>query len=683
MEDDYQITLKGKIKILFQLEKWQDVIKLSEQFNEKYGKDVEVDIMRFKSERRLSKSAPETENKGRISIPESHTHEKPESMAVSDIDSEKEQPLLLTAEHEEVQHPAMLVINEINDPGEPRLVEEKLVDEPFELIITDPFAEDKPTFSQAPNESTPDMNGLIVTDPFSEDKPAFSQVPSEPSADANGLIITDPFAANEPIFNLASNEPPVILTDSTEAENVPIQIEPEKEEVALVEENPGELLNTKITLDFKSNPVTAFDAEPALTSASQEPMTAQINAEENKSPAESWVPSSVVTDKSAEAWREVAAAADSDGAAKKHQPFSELHNSHSNKIMAHKKIAFNFKYVLILVLPLLAAVFLWLALSGKLNFNGGAAEKANPVSMVEPPVPVTKKPVPKVTPAAVIPRIDEKEKLVNERIKQANDFIKSGDILNALTVVLEAKKIKMTEPLRLLEEQITKKIREDESLAAEQKEPVQSELQSEDQAFAKAETENTMESWQNFLKLYPQGEFVARARNRIVVLEKKAAQKSEQELLLKIQQMQKLKLRSDYMDMNQAELNTVLRQLGKPIVQFEQFEHGGEKVIIDFSSGLMWTLWNKPMGFEKAKWWANRIYAGYAGWRLPTVEESLTLVQMAASLYAGLEDFAVWTGDGVSDKSRSVWTLRIPQGQFVPEDYGQVYYVWAVRKVGK
>ena len=131
--------------------------------------------------------------------------------------------------------------------------------------------------------------------------------------------------------------------------------------------------------------------------------------------------------------------------------------------------------------------------------------------------------------------------------------------------------------------------------------------------------------------------------------EKKAAQKTEQELQLKIQQAQKLKLRSDYMDLNQAELNTVLQRLGKPVVQFEQLEHGGEKVIIDFSSGLMWTLWNKPMGFDKAKWWANRIYAGYSGWRLPTVEESQSLLQMDRSLYAGLADFTVWTGDGVSD----------------------------------
>ena len=117
------------------------------------------------------------------------------------------------------------------------------------------------------------------------------------------------------------------------------------------------------------------------------------------------------------------------------------------------------------------------------------------------------KPVAKATPAVLIPQIDEKEKLVNERIKQANDFIKNGDILNALTVVLEAKKIKMTEPLRLLEEQITKKIREDESRAAEQNQTAQSMVQSEDQDYAKAEAENTLAAWQNFLVLYPQGEF--------------------------------------------------------------------------------------------------------------------------------------------------------------------------------
>jgi len=689
MEDDYQITLKGKIKILYQLEKWQDVIKLGEQYNEKYGKDVEIDIMRFKSERRLSKTAPAEENKARITTPKNQAQESSKSMDIPEIVAEEEPFLLLTADHDTVQKPAMLVMNEIPAAGQPRLVEEKLDNEPF-----------------------PEANALIITDPFAEDKPVFGQAPNEPSPAANELIITDPFAENEPVFSLANNEPPVILIDSGKTENVPIQIAPREEEMAIVEESPSEFVNTKIAFDFKSNPIMTFDAEPTLAPAPKaEAIAMQINNEEKKLPAESLVPDSAVIDEFAKAGddtsismvKEIAPEPKNESAAfqinelekalttasltemaeEKPQPLSELFNKLLKENPPKRKIAFNFKFFLVLILPLVAAVILWLALSGKLNFDGGAAENVNPVSTVEPPVSIVQKPAQKVTPAVRIPQIDEKEKLVNEKISQANDFIKNGNILNALTVVLEAKQIKMTEPLRLLEELITKKIREDESRAAEQKQSVQSIVQSEEQTYAKAETENTMAAWQNFLLQYPQGEFTALAGNKIVVLQKKAAQKAEQELQLKIQQTQKLKLRSEYMDLSQAELTTALQQLGNPIVQFEQLEHGGEKVIIDFSSGLMWSLWNKPMGFDKAKWWANRIYAGYSGWRLPTVEESLSLLQIDSSLYARLVDFAVWTGDGVSDQAHSIWALRLPQGQFIPEDYSQVYYVWAVRKAGK
>jgi hypothetical protein len=686
MADDYQSTLKGKIKILYQLEKWQDVIKLGEQYNEKYGKDVEIDMMRFKSERRLSKTAPAEENKARVTTQESKAQESSGSLAIPGIKVEEEPPLLLTADHEAVENPAMLVMNQIPSADQPRLVEEKLDDEPFELIITDSFDEDKPVFSQTINE---------------------------PSPEAEELIVTGPYAENDPVFSLANNEPPVILAESGNAENVPIQIEPRAEEMAIVEESPSEFVNTKIAFDFKSNPAMVFDAEPTLTPppSQGESIAIQINDEEKKLSAESLAPDSAVNAESAEAWdeksvftvkkiapepkiepaafqineREKTIAAESfmEMADKKSQPVSEPYDDFLKKPKVPKKIAFNFKLILVLMLPLAAAVILWLALSGKINLDGGSAEKSSPAAVVEPPPPAVQRPAQKVNPAVQIPQTDEKDQLVNEKILQANNFIKNGDMLKALAVVLQAKKIKMTEPLRLLDELITKKIREDEARDAEQKKTEQSRVQSEGQVYANADTENTLAVWQNFLVLYPQGEFAARARKKIVVLEKKAAQKTEQELQLKIKLAQKLKLRSDYMDLSQAELNNALLQLGKLPAQFEQLEHGGEKVIIDFSSGLMWTLWKKPMAFDKAKWWANRIYAGYAGWRLPTVEESLSLLQMASALYTGLGDFAVWTGDGVSDQSRSIWALRLPQGQFTQENYDQVYYVWAVRKAGK
>ncbi len=58
MEDEYQSTLKKKISILFQLGKWPDVVKLCDSYTEKYGKDMEIDMLRYKSERHLGISAP-------------------------------------------------------------------------------------------------------------------------------------------------------------------------------------------------------------------------------------------------------------------------------------------------------------------------------------------------------------------------------------------------------------------------------------------------------------------------------------------------------------------------------------------------------------------------------------------------------------------------------------------------
>jgi len=274
-------------------------------------------------------------------------------------------------------------------------------------------------------------------------------------------------------------------------------------------------------------------------------------------------------------------------------------------------------------------------------------------------------------------------KLVDEKIRQANDLLKRNDVIRALAVVLEAKKIKATEPLLRLEELITGKIREDESKAAEQKQAEQSIVQSEEQAYDKANTEDTVAAWEGFLQQYPQGERAPRARNKISALEKKAAQMVEQEFQQKILQAQKLKLRSGYLGLNQADVNALTRQLGRAEVRFETVEHGGAKVIVDFSCALMWTLWNKPMVYDKAKWWANRIYAGYSGWRLPTIDEALTLLQMDRALYDSLADFVVWTGDSVSDQVRAVWALRMPQGQLLAHGYDQLGYVWAVRQAGK
>jgi hypothetical protein len=659
MADEYQTTLKGKIKILYQLEKWQDVTKLCEQYNEKYGKDVEVDMMRFKSERRMNKTAPAEEIKVKESPPENQPEKSPQASAIPGSKAEEEPLLLLNDDHGAAKNQAMLITNE-SPAGEPAPPGGKTDDEPF-----------------------PQTGELVVSDPFAEDKAVPDHVAYEPYPDVNELVITDPFNENEPVFSLASNEPSVVLAESGKEEDAPLQAESPDEEIAIIDDIPGEAADTKIAFDFKSNPNMTFDAEPALT-AEPQPQTVAVptGAEEKKPPAESLDYDSLVVDKAAEVWERPVAAVEA-AAAEKPLPSGETADSYSLQTKSRKKISFNFKYLLVLVMPLAAAGILWLTLSGKLTLGGNAVEKAAPGPVAAPRQPSARRPARKVVPAVQMPRIDETDKLVNEKIELANGLVQKGDILGALAVVLQTKKIKTTEPLLQLEELISKKIREDESRAAEQKQAVQITAQSEDESYARADTENTVAAWQKFILLYPQGASAARARNKIAALEKKAAQQLEQEFQLRIRQSQKGNLRSEYLNLSQADLTADLQPLGKPIVQFEALEHGGEKVIVDFYNGLMWILWNKPMGFDKAKWWANRIYAGYSGWRLPTIDESQTLLQMDKTLYAGLADFGVWTGDAVGDQVRSVWVLKLPLGRFMAQDYDQVYYVWAVRKAGR
>jgi hypothetical protein len=465
MADDYQNTLKGKIKILYQLEKWQDVIKLCDQYNEKYGKDVDIHMMRFKSERRLSKNAPAEENRVQASTSENQARKNFVSSSIPDNGDKEEPPLLLTADHEVAHHPAKLVKNDIPDAYQPKLVEQDPEDEPFsgvnELVITDPFVEDEPISSHAVNEPFPPANEPVSTDPFAEEKPFFYDVPDEPVQQANEPVSTDPFAADKPLFShdadepvpqvngpiitdffdegkpvfgLADTEPPVILAGGSKTENFPDQTESRAEEIAIVEENPIEFASTKTNFDYNSNPPLAFNAEPILLPAPEaEASGIQNSAKEKKMPDESLPGDSVAVDPPMHAFaeasvskvkvmapepkvepaafkineRENAFAAEHfmETADEKPRPMSEAYNDLSKKTKSPRKFSFNIKYLLLIILPLAAAVVLWLALSGKLDFAGGNVEKNVTVPVVENQEPVVQKPAKRVPPVVLIPKL--------------------------------------------------------------------------------------------------------------------------------------------------------------------------------------------------------------------------------------------------------------------------------------
>jgi hypothetical protein len=628
MEDEHQSTLKKKIQILFQLGKWPDVVKLCDSYSEKYGKDMEIDMIRFKSERHLG-----------IPVPPSAQP----MAAVPAVPVEEEPPLVLSDAQGAVEIEA--------PPAEVPLAMEA----PMPVVMEN-------ADSVQPEIDETDMFG---SDPYAE----------------NELVITDPFELDEPGMKMAPDQPPVSLRDVApeDAFDIPHIAALEMDGPA---DAPPPSPGGEEEIDFKNAGTMTIDADPELMemAAPAIPASRPGGEERPDDPFRSGAGSVDAVEEPDPEWP--AAFSRPEAEEKPSRSAPSFHAMGEEKAVPRKKL-FTLKLALLILLPLLAAVSLWLALTGKLNFSG--AEE--PVARTEPAreTPVVRRPRPKakVAPAVVAPLVDEQEKAFNEKFRQAEELYKKGDLLKAWAVLLEAKKIKSTEPLRLLEELLATQIRAAEEQAKQQTQVVQSQWELETKAFERAEAEDTLGAWRSFLTAFPQGEFASRAEKKIANFEKKALELAEQQLLLKIQQAQKIRPRNAYLGLSQADIAAMLNRNGKPPTQFEAYERGGVKMMLDYASGLMWTLWNKPMAYDKAKWWANRVTAGYGGWRLPTVEEALALLQADRGQYSGLAGFSVWTGDTVSDQARMAWVLKFPEGRFSPTGYTEGAYVWAVRKAGK
>lgn len=635
MEDEHQSTLKKKIQILFQLGKWPDVVKLSDSYMEKYGKDMEIDMIRFKSERHMG-------------IPASPT--SPKADATPAAPAVEEPPLVLSRAEEAAE----IAVPQENVP----------------LSMDTGYPETRESAESGPRKDN--GNDMFGGEVFAEDE----------------LVITDPFELDEPGMSMAPEQPPVDLNESGVAPEAAVShmASLEMESPADVPPSPpGE----EEEVDFRNVGAMTLDAEPELTAA---PVTeggmSAPGARTSRAGEEAGLEddfrsgaNGVDVVEEPEPERPVVFAKPGTDEMPS-RPGSPLLGEVDGKAAQRRKF-FTPKLALLIILPIIAAVSLWLALTGKLNFSGTEEPAASSEPVGEAPVVRRPRPKIKVPPAAVALQADAQEKAFNEKFQQAEELYKKGELLKAWAVLLEAKKIKTTEPLLLLEGSLATRIRAAEEKAKQQTQVVQSQWELENQAFERAKTENTLAAWQDFLKAYPQGEFSSQAGKKIALFAKQAQDLADQQLLQKIQQAQKIRPRSSYLSVSQADISALIVQGGKPPTQFEAYERGGVRMLLDYASGSMWTLWNKPMVYEKAKWWANRVTAGFGGWRLPTAEEALALLQADRGQYSGLADFSVWTGDTVSDLPRTAWVLKIPEGRFAPAGYMQAYYVWAVRKAGK
>lgn len=644
MEDDQRDTQRKKIQILFQLGKWSDVVKLCASYAEKYGKDMEIDMVRFKSERHLGIAS-----------------------STPSPDEPKAAPPA-----PEPPRPAATGAAIVSDPSIPLIP-------PEQEGRPGPWGDDAGLGS-----SGEDLAEIDIGDPFS----------------GTDLVLNDPFAGEEPPVTMAAGrETPVVIASAEEAASTKLEFE----DAGGISVGPDEAPGSSPPPEEKEPDLSAFggltlDAEPDLVPASPAPPRSEPAQETWHDPQAEAHPRPVGTlyggasaartasppSARSGAGEEAASArmASSAQAGRERKPQADAVEA----LAAAPGKRLNVKLLLFIILPLLAAAALWLVLGGRLG--SGTAKEPAPESQPAAPVPVRRRPPPAkpataAAPQAVDAQAAEKEKEFADKLLQAEELEKKGETLKAWALLLEAKKIKVSEPLRQLEERLARKMQEEQARAQKEKEDAQSQWERETQALAKAKAADTLDGWKAFVRDYPQSGSAPMAEARIATMEKKAQENAQQQLLRRVQSEQKVRLRAAYANLTPAEAAAMSRQAGRPPARFEPHSHGGATVTLELTAGLMWTLYSRPMAYDKARWWANRVSAGYNGWRLPTVDEALSLLQMDRGAYAGMPGFAVWTGDAVSDQPRTAWVLKLPEGQLVPGREDEVRYVWAVRQAGR
>jgi hypothetical protein len=110
----------------------------------------------------------------------------------------------------------------------------------------------------------------------------------------------------------------------------------------------------------------------------------------------------------------------------------------------------------------------------------------------------------------------------------------------------------------------------------------------------------------------------------------------------------------------------------------------GDKVILDEASGLMWQQGGSPesMSYEAAKKWVedlnNNGYAGYHDWRLPTLEEAMSLMEPRKNKDLYIDPIFdsnqtwIWTSDPYQGAAGRQWVVNFSTGYC--NDLSALYY---------
>jgi hypothetical protein len=206
---------------------------------------------------------------------------------------------------------------------------------------------------------------------------------------------------------------------------------------------------------------------------------------------------------------------------------------------------------------------------------------------------------------------------------------------------------------------------------------------SEERAYNRALSSSSPVLYQEYLKNYPYGKYAIEIRKKIKELEKKNRENLEQQLFQKLKLHQKIQCRDYFQSLSDKEIEILGSKKSQVSQKIEIQTIDGDKVIINFSTGLMWHQWKETMNFQKAKWWASREHAGYFNWRLPTAEEATTLsIKDIQNLLPGnVLDYEIWTGDTDIKDSRNAWVYSPSQSTFKSVLEHQHKNLWSVRMI--
>ena len=132
-------------------------------------------------------------------------------------------------------------------------------------------------------------------------------------------------------------------------------------------------------------------------------------------------------------------------------------------------------------------------------------------------------------------------------------------------------------------------------------------------------------------------------------------------------------------------------RMGKGIKhQYEAAKRDGKSAVIDYTTGLMWQKSGSPSerNYAEAALYINVLncqrLAGYGDWRLPTLEEAMSLMEpgrKSNGLYIDLifdvKQSWIWTADRIV--SSGAWAVNFYGGYCFDYDINFNYCVRAVR----